>query len=299
MSKSLLWIVFVLVFTGVKAQELDCNIIVNADQISVSNNQIFKTLEKSLTEFVNQQKWTNLDLEKHERIKCAFTLLLTEQTGPNSFRGNLQVQASRPVFGSNYYSPIFNYKDNNFSFNYTEFQPLNFNINNFESNLISVISYYSYLILGMYTDSFQNKGGTPYLNTALRIANQAQQFGAAGWENSRVDITRFTMVDKYVAEDNNMYRDLFYEYHYDAMDEFERNQKKAVTKIVKTLSYFKDIYNQNPNSIALRLFTDAKSDELINIFRKNRGVDTSELLVVLKKVAPNNSKKWKQIYTNY
>lgn len=298
MLKQFVFLGILLVFTSVKAQELDCNITVNGDQISVSNNRIFKTLEKALTEFVNQQKWTNIEFKEHERIKCAFTLLLTEQPNANTFKGSLQIQASRPVFNSTYYSPIFNYKDEDFTISYTEFEPLNYNPNGYESNLISVMSYYSYLILGFYVDSFSAKGGEEYFTTALTIANQSQQSGFNGWSNSRLDINRFTIVDKILSLENDKFRELFYKYHFDCLDGFERNQRNTINKILRTLKPLKEIYDANPNNIAIRIFTDAKSDELVNIFRKNRGVDASELVSILKRVAPNNSKKWKQIYTN-
>lgn len=298
MFKQFFFWVFISAFTVVNAQELSCSIIVNADQIAVSNNTIFKSLENALTEFVNQKKWTNITFKEHERIQCSFAIILKEQTGTNNYRGSIQIQASRPVFSSSYYSPIFNFKDDNFTFNYTEFQPLNYNENGFESNLVSVVTYYIYMVLGIYVDSFDLKGGQVYLNRALTIANQAQQSGYIGWDNSRTNITRFTIVDQMLSSANEPYRDLFYNYHYEGLDVFERNRKKALTKILKTLLTLEDIYNSNPNNLVLRLFTDAKSDEIVNIFRKDRRVDAKELVSVLKKVSPNNSKIWKQIYTN-
>ncbi len=285
-------------FTQVKAQELNCSVTVNADQISVSNNQIFKTLENSLTELINQTQWTNINFKEHERIKCAFTIIITDQSEANSFQGTVQVQASRPVFKSNYYTPILNHKDDSFTFNYREFQPLNYNPNGFESNLISVVSYYSYMMIGMYLDTFSLKGGEKQLQTALTIANQAQQSGATGWSNTRRGVTRFTLVDQMIALDNEPLRKIIYSYHYDCMDIFERNQKAAATKLSNLLVTLKGIYNSNPNSIVLRSFMDAKSDEIVNIYRKNRGVNTTELVSVLKRIASNNSKKWRQIYSN-
>lgn len=292
-----LW-VFLLVFTGVKAQELNCSVTVNADQISVSNNKVFKTLENSLSELINQTKWTDIEFKEHERIKCGITILLTEQTGTNTYKGTIQVQASRPIFNSVYYSPILNHKDDSFTFNYTEFQPLNYNVNRSESNLISVMSYYTYLILGIYVDTFKNLDGEKYLKTALNIANQAQQTSSAGWSNSRNEVTRFTLIDQLLTQSNEMFRNLYYSYHYNGLDTFERNRRLAVGKLLKDLLDLKEIHNQNSNNILLRLMMDAKADEIVNIYRKDRSIDTSELLSVLKKVAPNYSKKWRQIYSN-
>lgn len=298
MFKNLCMCFFLFAFTFVKAQELNCNVTVNADQISVSNNQIFKTLENSLTELINQTKWTKIEFDEHERIKCAFTIIITEQTGTNNFKGNIQIQASRPVYNSTYYSPILNHKDSKFTFKYTEFEPLNYNPNGFESNLISVVSYYSYVILGLYLDTFSLDGGEKHLKTALTIANQAQQSGSVGWSNTRTDVTRFTLVDQLLALENEPFRKTLYSYHYDCMDTFERNQKAAANKLLKSLLTFKDIYSSNPNNILIRSFMDAKSDEIVNVFRKNRGINTSQLVSILKKVSANNSKKWKQIYSN-
>lgn len=295
MHKKILFYFFVLAFSLVKAQELNCNVTVNADQIQVSNNQIFKTLEKSLTEFMNQTQWTNVDFKDHEKIKCAVTILLTEQKSANNFVGTIQVQASRPVFNSSYYSPLLNYKDNSFSFQYTEFQPINYNPNGYESNLVSTLSYYAYLILGMYVDTFSLQGGTPYLNTSLTIANQAQQSGYSGWENSKGNITRFTMVDQMLAPANEPFRKLMFQYHFDVMDVFEKNQKSAASKMQRQLLSLKKIYEENPNSFMIRIFMDAKADEIVNIFRNNSSIDTSELVSVLKRVSSTNSKKWRQI----
>lgn len=295
MYKQLFLCFFLFVFTFVKAQELNCNVTVNADQIQVSNNQIFKTLENSLTEFMNQTQWTNIEFKDHEKIKCGVTILLTEQKNTNTFVGTIQVQASRPVFNSSYYSPLLNYKDNSFSFQYTEFQPINYNPNGYESNLVSTLSYYAYLILGMYVDTFSMQGGTPYLNNCLTIANQAQQSGYLGWENSKGNITRFSLVDQMLAPANESYRKLMFQYHYDVMDVFERNQKTAASKMLKLLLPLEKMYDENPNSFMIRIMMDAKADEIVNIFKNNSSIDASELVSVLKRVYSVNSKKWKQI----
>lgn len=295
MHKQLFFYFFLFVFTFVKAQELNCNVTVNADQIQVSNNQIFKTLENSLTEFMNQTQWTNIVFKDHEKIKCGVTILLTEQKSTNFFVGTLQVQASRPVFNSTYYSPLLNYKDNSFSFQYTEFQPIVYNENGYESNLVSVMSYYAYLILGMYMDTFSLEGGKPYLNTCIYIANQAQQSGFLGWENSKGKITRFTLIDQMMSTTNQPFRKLLYQYHFDIMDVFERNQKSAASRMFQLLLPLEKIYDENPNSFMIRIFMDAKADEIVNIFKDNSSVDTSQLVSVLKRVSSVNSKKWKQI----
>ncbi len=298
MLKQFVLLVFLGVVTSVTAQELNCNVTVNADQISVSNNRVFKTLENALTSFVNETEWTDIDFKEHERIKSAMTITITEQSGTNSFSGNIQIQASRPVFNSSYYTPILNHKDNKFTFQYTEFQPINYNENLFESNLVSTLSYYSYLIIGLYTNTFDLEKSDVYLKQALAIANQAQQSGAIGWKNTRTEVTRFTLIDQLLTNSNEPFRKLFLKYHYNCLDDFEQNKRLAASKLFKNLMTLKDIYDENPNNILLRMLLDAKSDEIVNIYRKDRGINTTDLVTVLKKVSSNNSKKWKLIYTN-
>lgn len=289
-----LWFLL-LAFTAVNSQELNCNVTVNSAQIQVSNSKMFKTLENSLTEFMNQTQWTSVKFQDHEKIKCGITILLTEQKSANTFSGTLQIQASRPVFNSTYYSPLLNSKDDKFTFQYTEFQPLIYNKNGYESNLISVMSYYAYLILGMYVDTFTLEGGTPYLNKALTIANQAQQSGSVGWENSKGDINRFTLVDNMLSTNNDPYRKLIYEYHFDIMDSFEGDPQSSTYKLFQLLLTLNNIYDANPNSFMIRTMMNTKSDEIVNIFKQNSSVDTSTLVSMLKRVSTANYKKWRLI----
>ena len=165
------------------AQELNCSVTVNADKIPGSNKQIFKTLENAINEFVNQKRWSNLNYKPQERINCNLTLTLLEQDN-SEFRGHIQIQSSRPVYNSSYVTPVFNFKDDNISFQYIEFQPLIFNENTFESNLVSVLSYYVNIILGMDADTFALNGGEHYFARAQNIVVQAQQSGYKGWNQN-------------------------------------------------------------------------------------------------------------------
>ncbi len=191
------------------AQELNCTITVNADKIPGSNKQIFTTLQTSLNEFVNQKRWTNFNYKPQELINCNLTLTILEQTGTD-FKGHIQIQASRPVYNSTYLTPVFNFKDDNFSFQYTEFEPLQFNENSFESNLVSVISFYVYTILGMDADTFSLNGGTAYFTKAQDIVVQAQQSGYAGWNQNDGSKTRFILVDNMLSPTYDMFRSAMY-----------------------------------------------------------------------------------------
>ncbi len=144
------------------AQELNAQVIVNSDLVNQTNQQIFKTLERSLNEFINTQVWTNEEFLSQEKIRCSFVINLSGYSN-DQFEATLQVQSQRPVFDTNYDSPILNFLDRDIVFSYQEFQPLYFNESSFESNLVSLVSFYVYVILGLDADTFSLNGGDPFL----------------------------------------------------------------------------------------------------------------------------------------
>ena len=180
--KKLLYILILLFWGNFSfAQELNAQVIVNYQSIGGSNMQTFKTLEKSLKDFINKTSWTGKKFQNFEKIKCSFAIVLTEKSG-NNYKGTLAVQSVRPVYGTQYESPIININDSNFSFEYIENQNLVFNERQFSGkNLIDVMSFYVYVILGYDADSFQLKGGTPWFDKALKIAQNSQNQNYNGW----------------------------------------------------------------------------------------------------------------------
>ncbi|WP_298286930.1 DUF4835 family protein [uncultured Lutibacter sp.] len=288
-------IFFLLTFiTQLSAQELDCTITVNADKIPGSNKQVFSTLESSLNEFVNQKRWTNFNYKAQERISCNLTLTILEQTG-NDFKGHIQIQSSRPVFNSTYLTPVFNFKDDNFSFQYTEFEPLQYNENNFESNLVSVVTFYVYTILGMDADTFALEGGSPFYTQAQNVLVQAQQSGYKGWNQNDGTKSRFTLIDNLLSPTYTMFRTSLYEYHLKGLDVMSTNSKNGKKTIAETILKLKSIYDSRPNAFLLRVFMDSKADEIVSIFSDGPRYDTFKLKEDLLKISPINAAKWNKI----
>ena len=288
--------ILLILFTSVlvNAQELNCSITVNADKIPGSNKQIFTTLENSINEFVNQKRWTNLNYKPQERIDCNFTLTILEQNG-SEFKGHIQIQSSRPIYNSSYLSPVFNFKDDNFSFQYTEFEPLQFNENTFESNLVSVISFYVYTILGFDADTFVLDGGTSYFTKAQNILVQAQQSGYAGWNQNDGTGTRFTLVDNILSPTYSLFRNSVYDYHLKGLDVMSEDTMKAKRKIAESITGLKSIFDSRPNAFLLRVFMDSKATEIASVFSDGPIVDTSKLKEDLLKISPVNAAKWNEI----
>lgn len=278
----------------INSQELNCTVSVNSDQLPGSNKQIFTTLENSLNEFLNQTRFTNYKYKLQERISCNFTLTISEMDG-NTFKGNIQVQSSRPVYNSNYLTPVFNFKDSQFTFRYLEYQPLLFSENTFESNLVSVVTYYAYIILGMDADTFANYGGLSFFKNAQNVVIQAQQSGFAGWNQNDGPRTRFSLIDNLLSPAYKLYHEALYQYHLKGLDKMSENQKMAKENIAQSIYTLKKVYDARPAAFLLRVFMDSKSDEIVDIYSDGPNYDTFKLKEDLMKISPLNGEKWNLI----
>ncbi|MFK8058991.1 MAG: DUF4835 family protein [Polaribacter sp.] len=289
-----LFLLFFSVF-AIKSQELNCLINVNFNQVQGSNTQVFKTLQSSLTEFVNQTKWTNREVEPEERINCAMNIIVTSRTD-NTFTATLQVQSTRPVYGSSYETPLLNLKDNEFNFKYNEFDPLIYNRNSFDSNLISTIVFYANVIIGVDADTFKLKGGEAYLKEAQNVMLQAQQSGLSSWQNVVGKQNRFLLIDNLLSPKLVAYRNAMYKYHIQGLDTFAKNKGTAKQTIEDSVLSLESIYNKTVGNYLIRLFFDAKADEIVNLYED--GPETrnqNRLVTAVRKISPNNNSKWKDI----
>lgn len=284
---------FLLVAGSLQAQELNCKVSVNYDRITNANTQIFKTLERSLTDFINKTRWTNQTFKDNEKIECSMLINLSSYNS-DSFTGTIQVQSSRPVFNSSYTSPIFNFNDKDFSFRYLEFETLVFNPNSFDSNLISVVAFYSYMIMGFDADSFSLKGGDQYYDLAQNVAILAQGSGSKGWNQSDGNLSRYFLINDVKSNTFSPFREALYQYHA-GMDLMADNQKEAKEKVKNSLKTLSAIYDLRPNAFLTRVFFDAKSDEIVSIYSGGPSIGVADLVENLNRISPLNSSKWGNI----
>lgn len=276
-------------------QELNCTITVNADQVNQTNQQIFKTLERSLNDFVNKSQWTNRIYQENEKVNARMFITITEFNA-NRFNANIQIQSSRPVFNSSYESSVFNYKDNQFNFEYIEFQPLAFNPNVFDSNLVGVISFYVYIILGIDADTFSLEGGDTFYQQAQQIVTSAQGSNWTGWSQSTSENkTRFVLIDNLLSNTFREYRIAMYNYHRKGLDIMGDNNSTGKQVIAGSMRLFETMMQRRPNSLLIQTFFDAKSEEIQNIFSDGPKVDIVSLKETLNKVAPFYSSTWNEI----
>ena len=281
-------------FIPINAQELNAQVIVNSDLVNQTNQQIFKTLEQSLNEFINTQVWTNQELLNQEKITCSFVLNLSNYNN-DLFEATLQVQSQRPVFDSNYDTPIMNFLDRDIIFSYQEFQPLFFNKSSFESNLVSLLSFYAYVIIGLDADTFVENGGSSYYEKALQILNLAQVTSRKGWKPSDGTRNRFWLIDNLRSNTFREYREALYAYHRSGLDQMTSFPLEGKKSIMKAIIQLEALFLRRPNAFLLQVFFDAKVEEIVNIFKEGPKVDFKKIEIILKKIAPFFGSRWKQI----
>lgn len=294
MRKYLLFSLLVLGFHVLEAQELNCEIVINAEQTGQGNLSVFKTLKRSLTEFVNQTKWTDNDVEDYERINCSMFITINSMEG-EAFTGSIQVQSSRPVYGSTMVSPVFNFNDEQFNFSYREYQPLDYSQNSFSSNLVSVISFYVYTIIGLDADTFAPQGGTPYLEEASRIVSTAQQGNAPGWNASAGNKSRYRLNTDLLSNTFLEYRTAMYRYHREGLDMMYQDAEAGKKKIAEALEGMVPMNRRRANSLLVRTFFDAKAEEITQIFSGGPAINKPELGQTLTSLAPRYSKNWRNL----
>lgn len=294
--RKLAFIVFLfsIVFSS-HSQELNATVIINSDKVQSSNKQVYQTLQKALTEFINDKQWTNRNFKQQERINCAFNIIINEQNGSN-FSGTLQVQSTRPVYNSTYATPVLNINDTNFNFRYNEFDPLIYNPTVYESNLISMIAFYAYMIIGVDADTFALKGGESYLKQAESIMLLAQSSGESGWQNEVGKQNRFALIDNLLSSKFSALRSIYYNYHRNGFDNLADNKNSAKEAIEKSVLDLDKLFNIAIGNYMIRVFLDAKGDEIVNVFSDGiPSKNQSQMLTVLNRIAPTYKNRWKNI----
>ncbi|MAW94613.1 MULTISPECIES: DUF4835 family protein [unclassified Leeuwenhoekiella] len=283
------------IFTGsLQAQELNCTVNINAEQTGQSNLQVFRTLKSEITEFMNKTNWTDLNIKQQEKIDCSLVIIVSN-INSDFFTASIQVQSSRPVYNSTYNTPILNFNDRQFNFEYTEFQPLNYNANTFDSNLISVLAFYAYTIIGLDAASYELGAGEPYFEEAKQIVNTAQQQVSDGWSPQSGTQSRYRLNQDLLSPNFREFFDAMYAYHRNGLDYMAQSDREAKQSIAISLGLFEQLYRNRPNNFLTRVFFDSKAEEIASIFSGGPQVNISSLVSMLNKVAPTKSTYWQQI----
>lgn len=281
------------------SQELNCQVSVVSPQIQgTTEKQIFDQLQKSIFEFMNNTKWTKDNFTTAERIDCSILINVTQKAGTDDYRATIQIQSRRPVFKSSYFSPTFNYIDENFAFRYQQFQQLEFNLNTFSNNITSVLAYYAYVIIANDYDTYSNLGGTEYFQKAQLIVSNAQSAAESGWKSFESNKNRYWIVENALQPVFQPIRECMYKYHRLGLDIMNEKAADGRKEILKSTELLLGVYKNRPASFIMELFFNAKADELVNIFSKGFPDEKAKIVETLTTVDPANSTKYFKIQGN-
>ena len=296
MKKPLLLLIFVFgSVLFVFSQELLCNVRVNSSQVQTSDRKVFQTMQKEIYEFINNKIWTDKKIENEERIECTIMINISKQISNDEYEGSIQIQSTRPIFGTSYKSTLFNYIDNDFRFKYLEYQGLEFSEAAHISNLTSVLAFYVNIILGLDFATFSEEGGNEYFNIAQRIVNNAQNAREAGWKAFESDKNRYWLANDLMDQRYSDIHTVLYSYHRLGLDNLSESPEDARFDITEALESLKNIYKKNSSSFILKLFFDAKSDEIVNIYSGAFPNEQARIIKTLIEIDPANSSKYQSI----
>lgn len=276
------------------AQELRCQVEVNSQKIEGTSKSVFETLQSSINDYMNENRFSTATFSPTERIECRLYLTVSEYEG-DRIKGDLQVQLSRPVYNSTYTTTLMNFKDTKIDFEYKEGDPLVYNETSQQSNLTAILDYYAYLFLGIDFDSFSPMGGQQFFDRAQSVVQTAQSTGEVGWKAFEDTKNRAAVLSSFMDNNTSGIRRLMYDYHRKGLDEMVTSPDKGRAVITEALKEIQTIYKNAPMSVALSMFRDSKLDELVNIYSKAPQTEREEAYELLQPIYPTDIERLEKI----
>jgi len=296
---------FVIIFwiSYAQSQEIQARLTVMAGKISTQvNRNVFQTLQTSLTNFINNRKWTTDVFQSNEKIQCNFLLNIEQELGNNMFKAKLTIQAARPVHSTTYDSPIINFLDDDVVFRYQEFQPIEFNENRVQgndpvaANLPAVLAYYVNIILGFDYGSFSLRGGDAYFKKAWNIVNNAPESrDITGWKSFENIRNRYWLAENLNNNRFALLHDAMYSYYRSGMDLFYENENEGRNGIINSLNFLNTLNTDNPNSMIMQFFFQGKSSELVKVFSRANNDIKTRARDILTKIDITNATAYKEL----
>ena len=280
-----------------EAQELQVKININSSQVEGSDKSVFENLQQTLEQWMNDRQWTELQFQKNERINVTFNITVSKYDKSNNrFTCTAMIQANRPVYNSAYTSTLYNNKDGDFTFDFAQFDQLNFNEEMVDNQLTALMAYYAYLIIGLDLDSFGALAGTEVLQRCMNLTNNAQDLGFPGWKAFEDSKNRFAIINDYLDEAMKPFRQLQYDYYRKGLDEMSNNAERGRTNVSEALELLKQAHQDKPLSLLPQIWTDYKRDELANIY-KGKGTQKEKEAVynILFNLNASQSDSWEKI----
>ncbi len=283
---------------GAAAQELNAKVTINHSQVQGTDASVFDDLSQTLTQFINDRQWTNLQFQKNERIPCNFNITVTKyDNSSNVFTCKAVIQATRPVYNSSYTSTLYNNTDNDFNFEFAQFDQIQFNDENVDNQLTALVAYYAYLIIGINLDSFAPMGGEDILQLCMNLANNAQNLNYPGWKAFDSSRNRFAIINDYLDGAMKPFRQLQYNYYRNGLDEMATNAERGRANITTAIEEnLKKSHDDKPLSMLPQIWTDYKRDELANIYKgKGTQKEKESVYDILFSINASQNTAWEKI----
>ena len=277
------------------AQELKCDIRVNSNKVSGTDRTVFQNMQTALYEFINNTKWTNVNFKTTEKIECSIAITIKERTGTESYTAELNMALRRPCYKASYTTPILNYVDPYFYFDYMEGVPLDFSINTHMSDLTSTLAFYVYMFLGLDFDTFSLNGGTPFFEAAQRVVDNAQSSSQPGWKAFDGNKNRYWMAENLNNSAYAPLRQFMYQYHRLGLDVMSEKPDEGRAAILTALENLQTVYNSYPTCFFLQLIIEAKRDEIINVFSEGTQQEKTKASNIMKLIDPSKSSQYDAI----
>lgn len=295
--KTICLLLLVFLFHPAAAQQLNFTVTINSDRANTQERDIFEDMKTSFEQFLNGRNWIEDEFSTQERIKGNILITINEMPSVGLFNATVQVQTVRPVYGSNYESLLFNFADRNWTFEYVDSQPMEFNRFSFLDNISSLLAFYAYIAIGIDYDSFSPRGGDSFFEIANNIVSNAQQSPRPGWNQNPSDRrNRYWLTnDLYSSQAMVAVRDAYYLYHRQGMDQLTVKPEEAYNNILEAIRKVSEANRTQPNSILTITFMDAKSDEISKILSNASLEIRTEAVKILLQVDPNNARKYNDI----
>lgn len=287
--KYLFLLLSIIVSTALHGQEINAKLTINTQKLQSPNEDLFKSLQNDINQMLNENKWTDLNFMKKERIDCIVTITINEMTAEDYFKGEIQISARRPVYNSGYVTPMLSYRDNQLEFKYMLGQYSNINITNITDNLVAVMAFYAYIIIGLDSDSFSPGGGKPYFSKAMDIANGAQMLDVKGWEAFSGSNSRYDLALALTDESYRGFHTMWYDYHRSGLDEMAENPSRGRIKIIESTEELKKLYDNRPSSPLLTIFGTTKLEELVSIASEAKADEKKDLKKLLLQIYPTRN----------
>ena len=280
------------------SQELNCKVTVNYSLVNQTESSVFNELEKNINVFLNENKWTNDSYLEFEKINCSFLITIIDYSD-SSFRANIEINSFRPVHNSNYNTKNFLFKDNGVNFNYNINQSIIFSETRYESDLSSLLAFYSLIIIGYDKDTFSKNAGINQYNLAKKILDYSSSFSNSQmWSPSHNGgrINKFWLIDNLTSTNYQSIKEVNYNYHLNGLDLLVSDDIKAKTNIIDALLNFEKINRFRPNSLLQQIFFQSKNDEIFNLFLNHQNkTEIEEIKNLLKSIAPFYSNNWSKL----